>query len=104
MTLRPAALLLLALLALPGRLAAQQRLVVPEGAAVVVPARGAAPLPRPVAAPQLRAGRIAPLPSAADPAAPSPALGLVPLAAAAVLAATLSGGGGGGVSAPVRTR
>jgi hypothetical protein len=92
--------------------AAQQRVVVPEGAAVAVPARGmpvapraARPPPRtarsltPVAEPQLpAAAALAPLPAAAA---------LVPLAAAAALAAALAGGGGGsggGVSAPVRTR
>jgi hypothetical protein len=77
--------------------------VVPEGVAVAVPARGAPALPRTaVPQPRPRPARLSPPP--AEPASTvPPAVALVPLAAA--VAATLSGGGGGsGISAPTRTR
>jgi hypothetical protein len=98
-----AALLSLPLL-LPWPAAAQQRVVVPEGAVIAVPARGAPVAPRP-AAPRPRTARLAP-PEASPTVPATAAIALVPLAAAAALAAALAGGGGsgGGVSAPVRTR
>ncbi|MCB4822255.1 hypothetical protein [Roseicella aerolata] len=82
-------------------------LVVPEGVAVAVPARGAPALPRTAAAapqPRPRPARLAPSPAEPASAMP-PAVALLPLVAAVALAATLSGGGGGGgISAPIRTR
>ncbi|MFC7473382.1 hypothetical protein ACFQS7_03395 [Dankookia sp. GCM10030260] len=95
---------LVALLLLPAAAQAQQRVVVPEGVAVAVPARGAPAAPRAAMPPRLRTAR--PLSPAVELGAPPEAIALVPLAAAAALAVALSGGGGGGggVSAPVRTR
>ncbi|MFZ4406122.1 MAG: hypothetical protein ACOYOH_02220 [Paracraurococcus sp.] len=91
-----------ALLALTLPAAAQTRLVVPDGAVVAVPARGAPDPMRPVASPRPRVARLAPIET--PPAVPAEAA-LIPLAAAAALAAAVAGGGGGGgVSAPVRTR
>jgi hypothetical protein len=93
-----------ALLSLSLPAAAQQRVVVPEGAVVAVPARNAPVAQRPAMSPPRRARPLQPV---AEPAAAPPqAAALVPLAAAAALAAALAGGGGGGggVSAPVRTR
>lgn len=100
-------LVALATLAAPAR-ADQRVLVVPDGAAVAVPARGSLAPPRQVAAPapRPRPARLAPapVPEATRPAVPSAAAAILPLAAAAILAATLAGGGGMDVSAPVRTR
>jgi hypothetical protein len=104
------ALALLLVLSLPAR-AQTRTLQVPAGADVVIPPRGAAPLP------QLHATTRARRVEAADPWAesgadingPSPwAYALVPLAAGAIaaLVTNLPGGGGGGAasSGPVRTR
>lgn len=108
MTTRLAVPILLAALAVPSPAPAQTRtLVVPDGAAVVVPPRGQA-MPsamQQAMRPSRRLNDAIPLgPDAADPGLP-PLLALVPLAAAAALAATLPGsGGGGGGSGPVRTR
>ena len=97
------------LLTLPA--GAQTRVVVvPDGAEVVVPPRGAAPTSRVASAPRKTRPRLAPddaVPLGAEgpEASASPLLALVPLVAAAALAATLPGsGGGGGGSGPVRTR
>ena len=113
---RPAAVLALAaLLARPAGADAQTRtVVVPEGAAVVVPPRGAVlprPAPRPVA--QARP-RLPPLAPAADSAgtewrsAGAVAGVVLPAIAAAAVAAVLSNGSGGSggqsTSGPVRTR
>lgn len=98
-------ILLLAALVLPGAAMAQQRaVVVPAEASVIVPPRGAGPVPAGVAQKQPRLVSRQRLPAMA-PAPPevSPLLALLPLAAAAVLAATLGGGNGGGVSAPTST-
>lgn len=92
-------------LALPA--AAQQRVVVPEGVVVAVPARGLPVAPRAAAPGRRSAGQARHNPRPLPPAEPDmpAAMVAVPLAAAAaVAAALLSGGGGGGVSAPVRTR
>jgi hypothetical protein len=99
-------LLLAAALALPGAAVAQQRaVVVPAEASVIVPPRGAGPVPAGVAPktqPRLVSRQRLPAMAPAPPEV-SPLLALLPLAAAAVLAATLGGGNGGGVSAPTST-
>ncbi len=108
-----------ALLAAPIGAGAQTRtIVVPEGAAVVVPPRGGAALPRPAAAlrPIAQRPRLPPMAPARDEGG-GLALGgagtvagvLLPAIAAAALTAVLSNGGGGGsgnhgASGPVRTR
>ncbi|RAI59886.1 hypothetical protein [Roseicella frigidaeris] len=111
---RLSAILALVLVGLAAPAAAQQRVVVTEGATVAVPARGAPRAARFSYAPAAaggggavrpRYGRLAPREAEPGPAALLPAAAvMVPLAAAAALAAALSGGGGGGLSAPVRTR
>jgi hypothetical protein len=116
-----AGLFALPLLAAPA--AAQGVIVVPEGAEVVVPPRGAGPAPRPPLA-RSGAGMARPLParpvmaragggqaiglSAMPLGAPvglaAPAFMALPLAAAAAVAAGSLPGGGGGATAPARTR
>jgi hypothetical protein len=106
---RPLALLLLLpLLAAPGR-AQQFVVVVPPGSTVTVPSRGDTPARSVATARRPRVARLAPLQPAKAEAGVTTAQVLVPLAAAATaaLAATLASGGSGsgtGVSAPVRTR
>jgi hypothetical protein len=99
--------LCLALLAAPASGWAQQTvLVVPPGAQVVVPARGAPP---PRTLPPAPARAEAPRPPEPTVLAPgavglAPVAGvLLPLAAAALLGGTLAGSGGGS-AAPARTR
>jgi hypothetical protein len=120
-----AALFAMPLLALPAL--AQNVVVVPSGSEVVIPARGAAPPPRPplsrprpnLARPPSErpmAGRAgggqiaggmplggAPLGGGLGLAAPA-LIGLPLAAAAAFAAGSLPGGGGGGTTAPARTR
>ena len=108
-----------ALLAAPVGAGAQTRtIVVPEGAAVVVPPRGGAALPRPTAAlqPVAQRPRLPPMAPARGEGgglnlggAGTVAGVLLPAIAAAALTAVLSNGGGGGsgnhgASGPVRTR
>ena len=111
------AAVVVALLAFPAGAGAQTRaLVVPADAAVVVPPRGSAALPRPAALrPVAQRPRLPPMTPARQEGgldlggAGSIAGALLPAIAAAALTAVLSNGGSGGsggqgVSGPVRTR
>ena len=100
----------LLVLLLAGPAAAQQRaVVVPDGATVIVPARGATPVASPGLPRRPRRAISDQVLQASRPAEAGGTSLLVSLPlgiAAGVLAATLGGGGGGGggVSAPARTR
>ena len=98
--------LAIAILLLAAPAAAQQRLVVPADAALVVPPRGGA-LPAPKFPPDPRPRpRLAELPPHV-PATSFAGYGLPAALAGAALAGGLAAalsGGGGGVSAPARTR
>jgi len=110
MVFRAALPLLIVLLAGPA--AAQQRaVVVPDGATVIVPARGATPVASPGLPRRPRRVISDRVLQASQPAGAGGTSLLVSLPlgiAAGLLAATLGGGGGGGggsgVSAPARTR
>ncbi|MBS7809976.1 hypothetical protein [Roseococcus pinisoli] len=111
--MRRAALALLATV-MAGPALAQERLVIPAGSGVVVPARGAAS-PRVVNAPRptipLRsAGTARPIAEGSGSLGSglaAPALIALPIAALAAAVATMPGSGGGNASpttAPARTR
>lgn len=98
----------------PGAEAQTRTVVVPADAAVVVPPRGAAALPRPALRPVAGRPRLPPMSPARDDSgldfgdAGTVAGVLLPAIAAAALTAVLANGGGGsgnhGASGPVRTR
>lgn len=100
----------LLVLLLAGPAAAQQRaVVVPDGATVIVPARGATPVASPGLPRRPRrviSDRVLQASRPAEAGGTSLLVSLPLGIAAGVLAATLGGGGGGGggVSAPARTR